>query len=107
VSAFDFETKIDVIATYEQDVFVPRPVGIPWIAITRRLDGDGKRERRRLVPPASRRVERSRMEEGQGWQSLTSHRAGSQISVAGSQLRSMVQVRATWQLAGTSHVLGT
>ena len=40
VSAFDFESKIDVIATYEQDVFVLRPVGIPWIAITRRLDGD-------------------------------------------------------------------
>jgi hypothetical protein len=42
VSAFDFETKIDVIATYEQNVFVLRPVGIPWIAITRRLDADGR-----------------------------------------------------------------
>jgi len=42
VSAFDFETKIHVIATYEQNVFVLRPAGIPWIAITRRLDGDGR-----------------------------------------------------------------
>ena len=42
MSAFDFESKIDVIATYEQDVFVLRPVGIPWIAITRRLDDDGR-----------------------------------------------------------------
>jgi hypothetical protein len=47
------------------------------------------------------------MDEDQGRQSLTSQRAGSQISVSGSQLRSMVQVRATWQLAGTSHVAGT
>jgi hypothetical protein len=30
-----------VIATYENGVFVLRPVGIPLIAITRRLDGDG------------------------------------------------------------------
>ena len=47
------------------------------------------------------------MDEDQGRQSLTSHCAGSQISVAGLQLRSMVQVSATWQLAGTSHVAGT
>jgi hypothetical protein len=41
VSAFDFQTPIRVIATYENDVFVLRPVGIPWIEITRRLDSDG------------------------------------------------------------------
>lgn len=40
VSAFDFETPIDVIATYEDGVFVLRPVGIP-LEVTRRLDGDG------------------------------------------------------------------
>jgi hypothetical protein len=41
VSAFDFETPIDVIASYEDGVFVLRPVGIPWIAITRHLDDQG------------------------------------------------------------------
>jgi hypothetical protein len=41
VSAFDFETPIHVIATYENGVFVLRPVRIPWIAITRRLDSEG------------------------------------------------------------------
>ncbi|HVN39707.1 MAG TPA: hypothetical protein VMW19_16210 [Myxococcota bacterium] len=40
VSAFDFETKIDVIASYEDGVFVLRPPRIP-IRITRRLDAEG------------------------------------------------------------------
>lgn len=41
VSAFDFETPINVIATYENGVFVLRPAHIPFIEITRRLDADG------------------------------------------------------------------
>lgn len=41
VSAFDFKTEINVIATYENDVFVLRPVGIPYVEIPRRLDADG------------------------------------------------------------------
>lgn len=41
VSARDFVTPIDVIATYEDGVFVLRPVGIAGIAVTRRLDADG------------------------------------------------------------------
>ena len=41
VSARDFTTPINVIATYEDGVFVLRPVGIPGIAITRSLDDDG------------------------------------------------------------------
>jgi hypothetical protein len=41
VSAFDFETPIHAIASYEDGVFVLRPVNIPWIAVTRRLDADG------------------------------------------------------------------
>ena len=36
VSAFDFRTPIQVIATYEQGSFVLRPP-LPWIAVTRRL----------------------------------------------------------------------
>lgn len=40
VSAFDFETPITAIASYEDGVFVLRPPRIP-IAITRRLDADG------------------------------------------------------------------
>lgn len=40
VSAFDFETPITAIATYEDGVFVLRPPKIP-IEITRRLDADG------------------------------------------------------------------
>ncbi|MGH8675916.1 MAG: hypothetical protein ACREVG_16615 [Burkholderiales bacterium] len=40
VSAFDFETPITAIASYENGVFVLRPPRIP-IAITRRLDADG------------------------------------------------------------------
>ena len=41
VSAFDFKTPIDVVATYEQDVFVLRPARFSWIEVTRRLDSDG------------------------------------------------------------------
>jgi len=41
VSVFDFTTPIHVIASYEDGVFVLRPVGIPGIQITRRLDADG------------------------------------------------------------------
>jgi hypothetical protein len=40
VSAFDFETPITAIASYEDGVFVLRPPRLP-IAITRRLDADG------------------------------------------------------------------
>lgn len=41
VSARDFKTPLDVIASYEDGVFVLRPVGIPGIAVTRQLDVDG------------------------------------------------------------------
>jgi len=41
VSAFDFVTPIHVIASYEDGVFVLRPVGIPGIQVTRHLDADG------------------------------------------------------------------
>lgn len=41
VSAFDYETPIHVIATFEDGVFVLRPAHIPFVAITRRLDADG------------------------------------------------------------------
>lgn len=41
VSAFDFQTPIHVVASYENDVFVLRPVRIAWIEVTRRLDSDG------------------------------------------------------------------
>src|SRR5678815_3555817 len=34
VSAFDFTSPIHVIATYEEGLFVLRPVRIPFIAIT-------------------------------------------------------------------------
>jgi hypothetical protein len=40
VSAFDFKTPIEVVATYENGVFVLRPPHIP-IEVTRRLDADG------------------------------------------------------------------
>lgn len=40
VSAFDFETPITAIASYESGVFVLRPPRVP-IAITRRLDAEG------------------------------------------------------------------
>ena len=41
MSARDFKTPLDVIASYEDGVFVLRPVGIPGIAVTRQLDVDG------------------------------------------------------------------
>ncbi len=41
VSAFDYKTPIHVIATFEDKVFVLRPIGIPGIQVTRRLDADG------------------------------------------------------------------
>jgi len=42
VSVFDFTTPIHVVASYEDEVFVLRPVGIPGIEVTRRLDDDGR-----------------------------------------------------------------
>jgi hypothetical protein len=41
VSAFDFETPIHVKASYEDGAFVLRPASVPFVAITRRLDGEG------------------------------------------------------------------
>lgn len=41
VSVFDYTTPIHVIASYEDEVFVLRPVGVPGIEVTRRLDADG------------------------------------------------------------------
>jgi hypothetical protein len=38
VAEFDFETRITVVAAYEDGVHVLRPVGIP-IEVTRRRDG--------------------------------------------------------------------
>ncbi len=42
VSVFDFTTPIHVIATYENDAFILRPVGLPGIEVTRRLDAEGR-----------------------------------------------------------------
>jgi hypothetical protein len=41
VSVFDYVTPIHVVASYEDGVFVLRPVGLPGIEVTRRLDPDG------------------------------------------------------------------
>ncbi len=41
VWVFDFTTPIHVIASYEDGVFVLRPVGIPGLEVTRRLDDTG------------------------------------------------------------------
>lgn len=41
VSVFDYTTPIHVVASYENEVFILRPVGIPGIEVTRRLDADG------------------------------------------------------------------
>ncbi|MCX6542333.1 MAG: hypothetical protein NTX77_12130 [Actinobacteria bacterium] len=41
VSVFDYTTPIHVVASYEDGVFVLRPVGMPGIEVTRRLDADG------------------------------------------------------------------
>lgn len=42
VSVFDFTTPIHVIASYEDGVFILRPVGMPGIEVTRRLDENGQ-----------------------------------------------------------------
>jgi hypothetical protein len=39
VAAADLTTRIDVVATYEEEVHVLRPIGLP-VEITRRLDGE-------------------------------------------------------------------
>ena len=41
VSVFDYTTPIHVVASYEDEVFVLRPVGIPGLEVTRRLDAEG------------------------------------------------------------------
>ena len=41
VSVFDYVTPIHVVASYEEGVFVLRPVGIPGIVVRRWLDEDG------------------------------------------------------------------
>ena len=41
VSAFDFETPIHVKASFEDGVFALRPTNIPFVAVTRWLDGEG------------------------------------------------------------------
>jgi hypothetical protein len=41
VSVFDYTTPIHVVASYEDSVFVLRPVGIPGIEVTRQLDQNG------------------------------------------------------------------
>ena len=41
VSVFDFKTPIHVVATYEDNSFVLRPVGIPGIEVRRHLDSEG------------------------------------------------------------------
>ncbi|AKL72345.1 hypothetical protein IMCC26256_1135 [Actinobacteria bacterium IMCC26256] len=42
VSVFDYTTPIHVIASYEDGVFILRPVGMPGIEVTRRLDENGQ-----------------------------------------------------------------
>ncbi len=41
VSVSDFTTPIHVVASYEDGVFVLRPVGLAGVEVTRRLDEDG------------------------------------------------------------------
>lgn len=41
VSAFDFETKIDVLAEYKDNVLVLTPPSMPWFKVTRRIDEQG------------------------------------------------------------------
>jgi hypothetical protein len=41
VSVFDYTTPIHVVASYEDGVFVLRPVGLPRIEVTRQLDEHG------------------------------------------------------------------
>lgn len=40
VAERDYTTEITVVATFEDGVHVLRPVGLPGIEVTRRLDGD-------------------------------------------------------------------
>lgn len=49
VSVFDYKTPIHVVASYEDGVFVLRPllvswipITIPWIKVTRRLNAEGQ-----------------------------------------------------------------
>lgn len=42
VSVFDFTTPIHVVASYENEVFILRPVGMPGIEVTRRLNHNGQ-----------------------------------------------------------------
>ncbi len=42
VSVFDYTTPIHIVASYEDGVFVLRPVGMPGIEVTRRLDENGQ-----------------------------------------------------------------
>ena len=42
VSVFDYTTPIHVVASYEEGVFILRPVGMPGIEVTRRLDENGQ-----------------------------------------------------------------
>jgi hypothetical protein len=37
----DYVTPLHVVASYEDEAFVLRPVGLPGIEVTRRLDADG------------------------------------------------------------------
>ena len=41
VSVFDYTTPIHVVASYEDEVFILRPVGMPGIQVTRRLNERG------------------------------------------------------------------
>jgi len=41
VSVFDYTTPIHVVASYEDGVFVLRPVGLPGIEVTRQLNESG------------------------------------------------------------------
>ena len=41
VSVFDYTTPIHVVASYEDQVFVLRPVGLPGIQVTRHLNENG------------------------------------------------------------------
>ena len=40
VAEFDHRTPIVVVATFEDGVHTLRPVGLPGVEVTRRLDGD-------------------------------------------------------------------
>ena len=42
VSVIDYKTPIVVVATYEDGVFVLRPVGKPGVEVRRWLDKDGR-----------------------------------------------------------------